>query len=57
MEQGEKDKSLQDLYMQISQDMIKLYYNGFTEEEIDQFESFLRRIFGNLSECEKNELI
>jgi DNA-binding MarR family transcriptional regulator len=53
----EKDKSLQDLYMQISQDMIKLYYNGFAEEEIDQFESFLRRIFGNLSEFEKNELI
>ena len=53
----EKDKSLQDLYMKISQDMTKLYYHGFVEEEIDQFESFLRRIFGNLSEFEKNELI
>lgn len=53
----EKDKSLQDLYMKISRDMTKLYFYGFAEEEIDQFESFLRRIFRNLSEYEKNRLI
>jgi DNA-binding MarR family transcriptional regulator len=49
----EKDKSFQELYIQVSQDMTTLYYNGFNASEIDQFEAYLRRIFNNLVEFEK----
>lgn len=49
----EKDKSFQNLYIRVSQDMTKLYYHGFTKSEIDQFEMYLRRIFNNLVEFEK----
>jgi DNA-binding MarR family transcriptional regulator len=49
----EKDKSFQDLYVQVSQDMTKVYYKGFSKEEIDQFEQYLVRIFENLATCEK----
>jgi DNA-binding MarR family transcriptional regulator len=49
----EKDKSFQDLYIRVSQDMTTLYYNGFNASEIDQFEAYLRRIFNNLVEFEK----
>ena len=45
----EKDKSLNEKYVQISQKMNGLYYKGFTDEEIDSFEKFLSRIFDNLS--------
>ena len=50
----EKDKSFQDLYVQVSQDMTKLFYAGFSEKEIDEFEQYLRRIFENLTTFEKN---
>ena len=49
----EKDKSFQDLYVRVSQDMTKLYYHGFTPSEIEQFEIYLKRIFSNLVEYEK----
>ena len=51
----EKDKSFQNLYIQISQDMTKLYYKGFSREEIDQFEQYLVRIFDNLATYEKGD--
>ncbi len=44
----EKAKSLQDDYNRISQQMNKIYYTGFTETEIVQFESYLQRILNNL---------
>lgn len=47
----EKAKSLQDDYTRISQRMNEIYYNGFTEEEILQFESYLQRVLNNLEEC------
>ena len=49
----EKDKSFQDLYIQVSQDMTKLFYKGFSKSEIDEFEQYLSRIFDNLTENEK----
>jgi len=48
-----KDKSFQNLYVQVSQDMAKLYYKGFSRGEVDQFEQYLVRIFENLATCEK----
>ena len=44
----EKAKSLQDDYTRISQKMNEIYYTGFTETEIMQFESYLQRILSNL---------
>ena len=40
----EKAKSLQDDYTEISQKINEIYYDGFTETEIMQFESYLQRI-------------
>jgi len=45
----EKDKNLNEKYVQISQKMNGLYYKGFTDKEIDDFEGYLSRIFDNLS--------
>ncbi|UCE17071.1 MAG: MarR family transcriptional regulator [Gemmatimonadota bacterium] len=50
----EKDRAFQDLYVQVSQDMTKLYYKGFLKEEIDRFEQYLMRIFDNLTTYEKS---
>lgn len=44
----EKAKSLQADYNRISQQMNEIYYTGFTETEIMQFESYLQRILNNL---------
>lgn len=46
----EKDKLLQDKYVEVSREMGKLYYNGFNDEEIDDFERYLERILENLIE-------
>ncbi len=44
-----KDKAWQKVYVQVSQEMTKLFYRGFSEKGIDEFERYLRRIFDNLS--------
>lgn len=48
----ENDKAFQNRYVQVSQDMTKLFYAGFSEKEIDEFEQYLRRIFENLTTFE-----
>lgn len=52
----EKDRSFQDEYDRISQEMLDLYYRNFLEKEIDEFESYLMRIFENLKEYENSIL-
>lgn len=37
-------------YDAVSADMVALFYQGFTGEEIDRFEGYLDRILGNLME-------
>ena len=49
----EKDRSFQILYMQISREMNDLFYQGFTEKEIDQLESSLEKILDNLTKFDK----
>jgi len=44
----EKDKAWQKTYVQVSQEMTELFYDGFAESEIDAFERYLRRILDNL---------
>ncbi len=44
----DKARSLKADYDRISQQMNELYYQGFTEDEIRQFEGYLQRILNNL---------
>ena len=44
-----KDKAWQKVYIEVSQQMTRLFYDGFSEKEIDEFERYLKRIFDNLS--------
>ncbi len=53
IELTDKDKSLQEKYIQVSKEMTEIYYQGFSEKDIDLFESYLGRIYENLLETEK----
>jgi len=44
----EKDKSLQKVYNKVSDEMTKIFYREFSQEEIDEFEGYLKRILTNL---------
>ena len=46
----EQNHALQDKYVDVSKEMTKLFYNNFSDEEIDEFENFLKRILKNLSD-------
>lgn len=46
----EKAKGLCDKYTQVSDEMTKLFYEGFSQEEIISFEDKLNRILNNLTE-------
>ncbi|MFX0057418.1 MAG: MarR family winged helix-turn-helix transcriptional regulator [Candidatus Hodarchaeota archaeon] len=49
----DKDKELQEKYVNVSQEMTKIFYNKFTENEIQQFETFLERLLDNLIQYEE----
>lgn len=44
----DKARALREDYDRISQRMNELYYLGFTEEEVHQFEGYLQRVLDNL---------
>ena len=46
----EKDRSFQQKYYQISDEMTARFYKDFSEKDIDQFEDYLQRILDNLLE-------
>jgi len=48
-----KDRSLEESYLEVSEKMTRLCYRGFLAAEVDQFEAFLGRILGNLEEEER----
>jgi MarR family transcriptional regulator, organic hydroperoxide resistance regulator len=48
----EKDKNLQQVYTQVSQAMVDLFYQGLTGAEVDQFEATLQHILRNLEAIE-----
>jgi MarR family transcriptional regulator, organic hydroperoxide resistance regulator len=50
----EKDKALERKYVELSEKMTELWYQGFAETEIDQFEASLQKILENLVEYENN---
>lgn len=43
-----KSKNLQKKFVEVSKMMTEVFYGTFTEEEIDRFEGYLRRILDNL---------
>jgi len=44
-----KNDEFQDKYFQVSAKMTKLFYDSFSEEEVDEFEDYLRRLLTNLT--------
>lgn len=53
----EKDKELQDKYIEVSNQMKDIYYKDFTEENIDEFEIYLRRILDNLKNFSEGNML
>jgi DNA-binding MarR family transcriptional regulator len=49
IELTEKDKALRNAYSEVSSEMTGLFFNGFTDGEIEEFESYLERVLENLS--------
>ena len=45
---SEMSKNLQNKYVEVSKKMTEVFYGPLTEEEIDQFEEYLRKILNNL---------
>ncbi len=52
-----KDKALESKYVELSQEMTKLFYKGFSEKEIGRFENNLSKILDNLTIYEKEQSI
>lgn len=52
----EKDKSFQELYLQVSKEMTDLFYSGLTEKEIDQLELWLKKILDNLTNVDRKSI-
>ena len=50
----DKARTLREQYDAVSRRMNEIYFSGFADEEIAQFESQLERIIRNLEEAEKN---
>ena len=48
-----KNKMLQEKYKQVSDEMNELFYRGFKNSEITEFEDYLTRLVKNLTEYEK----
>jgi DNA-binding MarR family transcriptional regulator len=46
----EKDKYLQKVYSKVSDEMINIFYREFSQEEIDVFEGYLKRVLANLTQ-------
>ena len=44
----EKTRQMLNVYLEVSVEMVNIFYKGFQPEEIDQFESFLKRVLDNL---------
>jgi len=50
-----KDKNLENRYVELSGEITKLFYKGFSDSQIDRFENDLAKILDNLTEHERNE--
>lgn len=46
----ERARNLQEKYEQVSQEMNDIYFQGFCDEEIKEFEGYLQRVLNNIKE-------
>jgi len=46
----DKDEKMRSVYEQVIRETNEILYQGFTENEIKDFENYLKRVFNNLSE-------
>lgn len=49
----EKTKKLHQKYLAVSREMTDLFYRGFSKDEVEEFEEYLRRLLDNLVEFQK----
>ncbi|MCP4263921.1 MAG: MarR family transcriptional regulator [Planctomycetes bacterium] len=54
IQRTKKDKAMEKKYAEISEEMTKLFYKGFSTSEINRFEKGLELILNNLIEFETN---
>ena len=54
IQRTKKDRIMEKKYVEVSGEMTKLFYNGFSRSQIDRFENDLERILDNLTEFEAN---
>ncbi|MFX1326795.1 MAG: MarR family winged helix-turn-helix transcriptional regulator [Promethearchaeota archaeon] len=52
----EKNIGLQDKLIKVSNHMNNIFYKGFSEKEIDEFEDYLRRLLENLTIYKKENI-
>ncbi len=50
----EKDRRMEKKYVEVSEEMTRLFYKQFSRSQIDRFENDLERILDNLTEFEAN---
>ena len=50
----EKDRTMEKKYVEVSEEMTRLFYKGFSKSKIDHFEKDLEQILNNLTEFEAN---
>jgi len=50
---SEKIKAIEDRHAAVSKEMTRLFYEGLSEEQIDEFEDVLRQILSNLIRYEE----
>lgn len=50
----EKDRATEKQYVQLSEQMTDIWYEGFNEAEADRFEAYLQRILDNLVRYEND---
>ncbi len=49
----QKDRDMEKQYVELSQEMTKVWYKNFSEDEMDAFEQYLERILNNITEYEQ----
>ncbi len=52
-----KDKTLESKYVELSQEITKLFYKGFSKTQIDRFENDLARMLDNLTAFEAGQRV
>ena len=48
IERTEKDVKFQDIYIEVSKQMNRLFYKGFSDQQISEFEEYLEKSLKNL---------